>query len=254
MFRVHYLELILYRAYADLRAEGERFYISYFWWIFEPITNMVIFYVVFGLLLNSGTRDFVPFLLIGMTLWKWMDSTVTHGATTILGNVSMMRLAYLPKIIFPTVTIVTDTFKFTIVFVLLLIFLWAYGFPMGAPYLSLPLLLFIQFLFTVGLTYMVAAIVPFFPDLTILVQNLLGALFFMSGVFYAGSSLPQQYQTYFYLNPMACLIESFREVLMHNRWPRWLPLLSTGLISLCVIGLGAKIISRFDHIYPRLTK
>ena len=60
-----YIELILYKTYADLRAETERTYLGFLWWIFEPVLYMTVFYVFFGLLLGHKTDDFVPFLLIG---------------------------------------------------------------------------------------------------------------------------------------------------------------------------------------------
>jgi lipopolysaccharide transport system permease protein len=42
-----YLELILYRAYADLKAEAARGYLGVLWWIIEPLLYLGMFSVYF---------------------------------------------------------------------------------------------------------------------------------------------------------------------------------------------------------------
>lgn len=245
-------ELIFYKAYANLSAEASRTYLSFLWWIFEPILSMAVFYVVFGVLLNRGTEDFVPFLLIGLITWQWFANTITHGMTSILGNNMLMNQVHLPKSIFPSIIILMDAFKFFIVFALILIFLWIYGFDIGISYLSLPLLLGVQFLVITAFTFLVAAIIPFVPDFRFLIQTLLQLVFFLSGIFFPASSISEEHRFYFYLNPMANLIEDYRSVLMHNTWPDWNAL---AIIAACsIIGLYAsyRLIKRFDYIYPRI--
>ena len=39
----HYLELILYKAYADLRVEAARGYLGMLWWVLEPVLYMGAF-------------------------------------------------------------------------------------------------------------------------------------------------------------------------------------------------------------------
>ena len=57
-----YLSLVLYKTYAELRAESARTYIGFLWWIIEPIADMATYYLVFAVLLRNRTEDFVPFL------------------------------------------------------------------------------------------------------------------------------------------------------------------------------------------------
>jgi lipopolysaccharide transport system permease protein len=47
MHKARYFELVFYKTYADLRAEAARTYISFLWWILDPLINMVVFYFVF---------------------------------------------------------------------------------------------------------------------------------------------------------------------------------------------------------------
>ncbi|RKZ40780.1 MAG: ABC transporter permease [Gammaproteobacteria bacterium] len=247
-----YSELIIYKTYADLKAETERTYLGFLWWIFEPLLYMSVFYVFFELLLKQGTPNYVPFLLIGLTAWQWLKSCLSHGAETILGAYGLMQQVFLPKVMFPIILVLTDTVKFFFILALLLIFLWGYGYSVGITYLALPVVLIVQLLFTMALVFFLAAIVPFLPDLRFVVENILLALFFMSGVMIRGDIVPEAYQQYYYSNPIVIIIESYRDILMYNVWPNGSALLIIGIISLIGIWLGTRLIARFEYIYPKI--
>ncbi|MBI5896301.1 MAG: ABC transporter, partial [Desulfobacterales bacterium] len=100
-----YKDLIIYKSWADLRAEARRYYISYAWWIIEPMFEMVVFYLVFNVLMSRGGPNFVQFLLIGLIAWKWFGTTVHRGGNSIIGARALILQTSLPKIIFPTVFI-----------------------------------------------------------------------------------------------------------------------------------------------------
>ena len=167
-------------------------------------------------------------------------------------NRDLMQQVYVPKVIFPLVVILTDLVKFSVVLALLLIFLWLAGFGVKWTYLALPALLLTQFLLTLGLTLLVAAIVPFAPDLRFLVEHALQIAFYLSGIFFAGSTIPAPYQAYFYLNPMAHLIEAYRDILLHQTWPNGLALALIAALGLGLSILAYRWVTHNDHLYPKL--
>lgn len=247
-----FLQLVLYKTYADLRAESERTYVGFAWWLFEPVINMLVYYVVFGLFLQRGSgTDYAPFLLIGMITWRWLQTSVRLGGVSIIANAGLMRQVYLPKVVFPTVAILSMTAKFVVAFSVLIVFLWIFGFPLSVAYLGLPAVLAVELLVMLAMTYVIAAIVPFVPDFWVAIDNALTLLFFLSGIFFDGSSLPARYQRYFYLNPLAHVFESYRSILLKGQWPDWWPLLWTAAGTLPVIALGIHLLNRFDRLYPR---
>lgn len=114
------------------------------WWILDPIIFMFIFYLVFDVLMLRGEPGFLAFLLTGLVTYQWFQNTVGAGTNSIQSGQGLMQQVYLPKVIFPLVYILTDLFKFSLIFILLLIFLWFSGRPPGITYLALPLLLLIE--------------------------------------------------------------------------------------------------------------
>ncbi|HFD11300.1 MAG TPA: ABC transporter permease [Crenotrichaceae bacterium] len=247
-----YRELIWYKTWAGLRAEASQNYLSFLWWIFEPLLSMAVYYLVFGVLIKRGTADFVPFLLIGLITWQWFANTIIHSMNSILGSRQLMTQVDLPKAVFPSVIAGMDIIKFSCVFVLLLVFLWSYGFLPNVYYAALPVVMFIQFTLNLTFSYLVAGIIPFFPDVRFLIQALLQLVFFVSGVLFDGSSIPEQYQQYFYLNPMANVIDAYRDILMHERWPDWSSLGVVFCFGCVGVVTGYVLISHYDRHYLRI--
>ena len=246
-------DIIRYQVHAELRAEMDRAYFGLIWWVVEPILYMAVFYVVFTLLFNRGNdEDFVPFLLCGLVAWRWFDASVRTGSTSILLNGSLMNQVYLPKLIFPMVTVFANTIKFFVILVLLLAFLLIYGIEPSISWLALPVLIAVQFLVVTAGATLLSLVVPFFPDLNILISNAMTLLLFLSGVFFSIRDLPEASQNLFYMNPMAVIIEAYRDILIAGVWPNWLHL---GMATVTCLLLGILILylaKRFDRIYPKL--
>jgi len=244
--------IILYKAYADLRAESEKYYISYLWWIIEPILQMCVYYLVFGVLFDHGTPNYVPFLLIGLVTWRWGLAIINEGSHSIARNKHLIRQVYLPKYIFPTVALFTQTFKFAIVFSLLVLYLWLSGHSPHVGYLALPLVFAAHLTLVMGVTYILAALMPYLPDLRLLVDTGLQLLFFVSGVFFAGDAIPKQYQYYFYLNPMANLLDLYRDILLYKNALDLSLLVNVGAIGAGFILIGLTMLKLNDRQYAKV--
>lgn len=246
------LSLVMYKAYAELRTEAERTYAGFLWWVLEPIFSMLVYYVVFAYFFAQARENYVSFLCIGVVTWQWMQNTVMRASNTILLGRELMQQVYLPKVVFPASAVLADCAKFAVVFVLLLTFVLLLGAVVDRTYLALPLLLVIQVTFIAGLTFIMAAIMPFFPDLRLLILHVLHLGFFVSGVFFEISELPPKLQLLFRLNPMANLMEAYRAILLHNQWPRWDLLLAIFLTSAVLVAAGGWIIHRLDRVFPKV--
>src|SRR6056297_880614 len=146
ILRPEYIELVIVKVFMNLKSEASRTYLSFLWWILEPVMTMSVFYVVFGVLLNRRTDDFIAFLLVGLVTWQWFSNTISHGMSAIHHNSRVILSVDIPKEIFPLIEILMDVVKFSLVLVLLLGFLWIFGFPVNPQYFALPGLLVIQFM------------------------------------------------------------------------------------------------------------
>lgn len=245
-------DLVVQKAKAGLRAEASRGYLGVLWWIIEPVMYMTVFYIAFARLMNRGDDNFVVFLLTGLIVWKWFASTLNTGANSLMVNANLMNQVYVPKIVFPLVNISVNTFKFLIILILLLFFLQFTTVKATWTWLFLPILVFIQLFFVVATTSLFSAILPFFPDLKVILDNVLMMFLFLSGIFYDISKMPTELQNYLMLNPMAVLILMYRNVLLKGITPNWYYVFMIFMISLILLFISILIFRRFDRIYPKI--
>jgi homopolymeric O-antigen transport system permease protein len=252
-YRFPFCGFILFKVIANLKSETSRNYLSYLWWIAEPMLQMIMFYVVFGLLLKRGTENFVVFLMTGLIPWLWFSKSLNQGMNSIQQGKGLMMQVHIPKIIFPTISIIQNTIKQIVVMVLLLVFLICLGIQPNIYWISIPFLFLTEFLMITCCTYSIALLVPFIPDIRVVVPFCLQALMFGSGVFYSLDMISKEKQELFYiLNPMASLLANFRNVLVYNRSPEWTTLIVISVISLIVSFLLWLIARKFDLVYPRV--
>ena len=249
---LHVLELIRFSTYAELRAERSRSYLGLAWWVLEPAMMMAVFWLVFDVIMKSGGPDYVPFLLVGLTVWQWMKSCISHGGYAIWTNLGLIRQARLPVLVFPLVQMFADTIKFFYIFGLLLVILWASGYPPNLTYIALPALFVIVLVFAAGIGFLVASVVPLVPDLRFVIEQVLTVLMFVSGVVFSLEAVTEPLRGWLALNPVATLIDAARGILMYARWPDWLALAKVGVISLLVCAIGIAVVQWLAPRYPKL--
>lgn len=247
-----YLEFIWYRALAEIKADVSRGFLGFAWWIIEPVLYMGAFYLIFGLIFQQRGENYLPFLLCGLVAWKWFASSVQNASTSISRNMALIYQVYLPKVVFPVITVIISTMKFAFVFTILLIFLVASGVPVTAAWFTdLPLLLLLQLALMLGLAMVLSATEPFVPDLKFLVDNGMLLLFFLSGIFFRLDAIPESLRFYFDLNPVAVIIHGYREILISGHHLQWHSMLTVVLTSLCLLVLGGLLLWRWDRVYAK---
>jgi len=250
---VHYLQLMLHKAYADLRAEATRAYLGFIWWFLEPAMYMLVFYLIVEAGLRRGGEGFMPFLLCGLVSWKWFASTVLSGADSLNKNAGIIQQVYVPKPVFPGVVILVNSFKFLIILAILLLLLTlGLGKPVTPAWLALPVVIAAQFLLITAVVMLLAAIIPFARDLKMLLENFIMMLFFMSGIFFDIGNIEPDIAMLLRLNPMVPLIDAYRTILLEGAWPHWGELLSVVGVALALGVPGLLLLRHFDRIYPKL--
>lgn len=245
-------ELILYKAYADLRAEAARSYLGLLWWIIEPILYLSAFYILFVLVLQRGGPDFVPTFLCGAVVWKWFDSGLKGGSHAISAHRGLLQQVYVPKYIFPVIAVLGSTARFLPVFMIFAIFLLLYGIPAQITWLAAPLVMLTQLCLVMALAMLVGAITPFLPDLKPAIDHGMMMLFFISGVFFNINDVHEPLKSYLMLNPMAGLIDEYRNIMIRGIWPDTGHLAIILFSSIALAALALVLLKQMDHKYGKV--
>ena len=249
---LHTLNVVCYRALAELRAEATRTYAGYLWWLLQPLLMFVIYYIAFNFMLNFQREDFAVFLFSGIVLWQWFAVTVQRCAGSLITSQQLMQQVNLHKSVFPFSIMLVNTVKFLVTLLILMSVLTIAGHPPGWAWLMLPIVLLIELVVIAGFGCFAAMISPFVPDFQQILITILHLAFFVSGVIYDLDLLPKHYRDVLGLNPMAVVIEQSRQILMYNTAPDFAALLLPLLIGLAMLALSLALIHRFDKVYPKI--
>jgi lipopolysaccharide transport system permease protein len=251
MKRQHTFLYIKENLIANLKADIARNYLGFLWWFIEPILMMAVFYAVFGVLFQSGGDNFVQVLLVGIVFWIWFASSVGKSAPCIFNARILLSHVYFPKFVLPSVIIMEGVVRQILVVAVLLVFL-ALTTGVFLSWIWLPVVFIVQLIFTAAVGFWVAAVVPFIPDLRLVIPPVLQALMFCSGVFYRTINIPDGYQTLLLYNPVANLITQYRSALIDGQSPDTASLAIIALLSAVFLFFAVLFLEKNDLQYPRL--
>lgn len=232
------IPVIWERSKLNLKSEASTNYLSYVWWILDPLIQVACYYAVFELLLNRGGPGYALFLLVGLVPWLWFSRCINQCASCLLGAKALTNQLNIPKVFFPGVVIVQASFKQMFVFIVFLLLLASSGQKISFCWFTIPLLILVQVSVLIPCSFFAALIVVNVNDLKYIVPTCVQFLFFFSGIFFDVGQLSEFYQTVVLLNPMAGIIDAYRDVLLYNQWPSFRYLFFVficGVLSTCAV-------------------
>ena len=101
-----------------------------------------------------------------------------------------------------------------------------------------PVIVFVQLLFTLGIAFFGSAVIVFFRDIRYVVPLALQLWMFATPVVYPASLVPAKYLSLYMLNPMAGIMDSYRQVILYRNPPDIKYLGMAVIISFMSFGLA----------------
>ena len=198
------------------------------WSFLNPIFMLAVYTFVFSVVFQArwgpaseSKVEFAAVLFAGMIVHSLFAECLNRAPGLILGNVNYVKKVVFPLEILPWVAMGSALFHAAIsVLVLLIFFAWTQHYLYWTA-LLLPVLLLPLVLFTMGLTWFLAATGVFLRDVGQTTGVVTTALLFLSPVFYPVSALPEAYRPLIYLNPLTFMIEQARGILLWGTMPDW---------------------------------
>jgi len=244
---IHLWDLLRELVVRDMKVRYKRSVLGIAWSLISPLMQLLVFYFLFRVILAIKIPRYSSFTLSGLLAWNWFQSSVSQATSAITGNRELIRRPGFPTIVLPVVTVTTNLIHFLLALPILLVVLVMDGTTLGPTILALPLVVILQFVLTLSLAYLAASANVIFADTQHLLVVLLQLLFFLTPIFYDASAVPERYRLLYRLNPMVSLLEAYRAVFIGGRQPDWLSLLGPCLLSLGLLYVGCRILSRVSY-------
>lgn len=201
------------------------------WQVLTPLLNAAIYYVMFGLILGGkgSIHNYPAFLLTGMFVFTYTQRSVTAGAKSISGNLSLIRALHFPRAALPLAYTIQELQQLAISMGILLGIVVITGEMPTWFWLMIPVVLVLQTMFNVGASLVMARIGSSMRDMNQLLPFIMRTWLYASGVFFSiqekvvgTAHLPQWVANVMYANPAASYIEFMRDILIPSHpVPTW---------------------------------
>lgn len=203
--------LILTLAKRDLKIKYAQTFLGLAWTIVQPLTAVIVFTLFFtGVLDFELSYPYILFVLSGVLVWGLFQYIFSQSSNALIQNADLIRKIAFPKIILPLSKILLGLVEFGIGFIMLIIIMAYYGVPFHWKMLSLFLILIPLIMFALGLAFILSAATLKKRDLFHIVPFIVNFGIWLTPVFYPVKLIPEKFEQFIYINPIACAIQLFR--------------------------------------------
>jgi lipopolysaccharide transport system permease protein len=185
--------------------------------------------------------EFGLMLMIGLSVFQFFSETLSKSPSTIVGNPNLVTKVLFPTQLLPLSTMLASFVHFAINIVLIVVGALLIGKSVGSGYLLIPFLAMSMLLFVAGLALLLAAFGVYARDLGHSVSILMGALMFLTPVFFPASSFPVKFRAMVDWNPMAFYIEAFRSIIGGQEGPSILMVALSVAVGALTFLFGMKV-------------
>ncbi|AKN71319.1 ABC transporter [Streptomyces sp. PBH53] len=218
-------------ATAKLTAQYSQAKLGQVWQVMTPLLNAAVYYFIFGVLLGTkhGVPDYIPFLVTGVFIWTFTQSSIMAGTRAISGNLGLVRALHFPRAALPISFCLQQLQQLLFSMAALVVILLCFGVPVAFSWLlALPALV-LQFTFNAGVSMIMARMGAKTPDIAQLMPFVLRTWMYVSGVMWsidklaAKDDLPHVVTVLLELNPAAVYIDLMRFALIDSFHAQSLP-------------------------------
>ncbi|MBT2411129.1 ABC transporter permease [Streptomyces sp. ISL-12] len=217
---------------AKLTAQYSQAKLGQVWQVMTPLLNAAVYFLIFGVLLQTkkGVPDYVPFLVTGVFIWTFTQSSIMAGTKAISGNLGLVRALHFPRAALPVSFCLQQLKQLLYSMAALVVILLAFGVPPAASWvLAIPVLV-LQFTFNAGVAMIMARLGSKIPDIAQLMPFALRTWMYVSGVMWSidqliakHGDLPSWVGPVLQANPAAVYIDLMRFALIDTFHASQLP-------------------------------
>lgn len=198
------------------------------WIVMLPVATSLILAFVFSYIFTSGDigdAPFITFFLSGMMYWTLFMQSVTNGTVSIVSKLGLINQIYFPREILILVKLGEALVDFAFIFVVTLVINALVGVFPNLNYIYLPVLLLIQITLMLGVMMLVGYLTVLVRDIQQLTAVAIQMMFYLTPIMYPVDILTENLaELVMFLNPMAALVNAYRDVMVYDRPPDFVSL------------------------------
>ena len=231
----NYRELLKTNIKKEIRGKYKGSWLGVLWTFLNPLLMLAVYAFVFPYILRVNVDNYTIFMIVALIPWNFFTTAIQSGTGSVVANGNILKKVYFPREIIPISITTSQLVNFLITCIIMAVFIIFSGVGFSVHALLFPLLVLIQYILILGLTFILSALTVFVRDIDHFVSVILMLGFYATPIVYQGEMLPKKFQIFLKLNPMAQLVEAYRSILYYHRMPDMTMLIIWGLGSVALL-------------------
>lgn len=210
------ISIAKYELVSDMRDTK----LGILWTFLNPLIQLFTFWLVFGIGLRNGrsigTISFLPWMVVGMTVWFFVSPCITQGVGCIYSKRNIITKMKFPVSILPTTIVMKELFNHVAMFALILVILTVRGHVPNVHWFGTLYYMFCAICFCISLNMITSVLNMFTRDVSKLVKALMRMLLYLTPILWTVENISSYSPLLYYilkLNPLYYIVEGYRGAL-----------------------------------------
>jgi len=239
-----YRQLLKSNISKEVRGKYKGSFLGVLWSFVNPLLMTLVYAIVFPFLLKSSQPHYTTFIVIAIIPWTWFTYTIMSGTNTFLVNAGIIKKVYFPREILPISIVTSGLINYLISCIIIGMFLLFSGIGFSVYILYLPLIVLIQYMLQLGIIFITSSIDVYIRDAEYIINFIVQMVFYATPVLYSIDMFPEKFRWILRLNPLATIIESYRNIFYYKTNPDFKMLGITFIVSFIILIVGYAIFEK----------
>ena len=222
------------------------------WAVIYPFMFLALYAVVYTLILRVRLEqhtsiEYVLLIFCGLIPFIGFSEALTASTTAVVSNKGLLKNTMFPIELLPVKAVLSSSVSMTVGLGGLIVALWLQGRGSALHLLIIPVVL-LQWLFSIGLAWLLSALTVFFRDITQIMGVFVLFLMLISPIGYTRDMIPAGMLPLIYPNPLYYLIEVYRQLLFFGVVPWSMLAVLVGLSAIAFVG-GYALFNRLKPVF-----
>lgn len=239
-----FVEMTLLR----LKVRYKQSLLGWFWAVVPPLLLMITYTIIFSNVIGFKTGDLpvALFILSGLIPWTFFSASISTATAGIVTHRYLISRCAFPREIIPLSYVVSALLDLGIGILMLVAFMHYFGFwPTLHALYAIPILgMLISY--SAAASLCCSSFQARFRDIGVAMPLLLQIIMFTAPIVYSSDSIPQNIKDIYFLNPLAILIEAFRQTVVLGINPNVDQMIYCAIGSIIFLGLAYVLFKRLD--------
>lgn len=204
----------------DVKVRNSETVFGFLWNFFNPALQIFVYWFVFAIGLRTPAPvegySYLIWMIFGIMPWFFINSAIMSSTTSIVAFRSVLKRMKFPVGIVPAKAVLSAFIEHLWAMVVVIALFFLCGYRMGVHAVNLLYFMVCALAFLLGFGLFASAVNVVFRDFQKIMNSILRLLFYLSPVVWSQDSLPEHLKFALRLNPIAYIIDGYRESILYN--------------------------------------